>query len=81
MNDFNERAVRIQIKDQIDRMKRRKVEDEFYYSGSDEGEGSLEQPTIKKQREDAGEVILDNVHVPVPVVCVNDQLVLLYMQD
>ena len=47
VNDFPERQVRIQMKEQIDRMKRRKilVDDEFV--ASDEGD-SLEQPTIKK---------------------------------
>ena len=50
--EFVERQVRIQIKDQIDRMKRRKV-DEYEYSGSDEesGGGSLDHPTIKKSDE------------------------------
>ena len=50
--EFVERQVRIQIKDQIDRMKRRKV-DEYEYSGSDEGSGggSLDHPTIKKSDE------------------------------
>lgn len=37
--------MRIQMKDQIDRMKRKKVLDDQW--SSDE-EGSLEQPTIKK---------------------------------
>lgn len=37
------------MKDQIDRMKRKKVMDDEYWSpGSDEGGDSLEQPTIKK---------------------------------
>ncbi|XP_019864172.1 PREDICTED: misshapen-like kinase 1 [Amphimedon queenslandica] len=45
VNDFPERQVRIQMKDQIDRMKRKKVMDD--HLSSDE-EGSLEQPTIKK---------------------------------
>eukprot|EP00731_Ephydatia_muelleri_P029557 Em0021g80a len=52
--EFVERQVRVQIKDQIDRMKRRKV-DEYEYSGSDEegsGGGSLDHPTIKKSDED-----------------------------
>ena len=48
MTDFSERTARIQIKDQIDRMKRKKVQDEYEWSGSDEGGDSLEQPTIKK---------------------------------
>ena len=51
--EFVERQVRVQIKDQIDRMKRRKV-DEYEYSGSDEegsGGGSLDHPTIKKSDE------------------------------
>lgn len=52
--EFVERQVRVQIKDQIDRMKRRNV-DEYEYSGSDEegsGGGSLDHPTIKKSDED-----------------------------
>lgn len=49
VTDFNERSVRIQIKEQIDRMKRKKTSDEFDYSGSDEEGGSLDPPTIKKQ--------------------------------
>lgn len=48
MTDFNERQVRIQIKDQIDRMKRKKIADEYEYSGSDEEGGSLDMPTVKK---------------------------------
>ena len=37
------------MKDQIDRMKRKKWTDEFEYSGSDEEPGgSLEPPTIRK---------------------------------
>ncbi len=48
MTDFNERQVRIQIKDQIDRMKRKKISDEYEYSGSDEEGGSLDLPTVKK---------------------------------
>ena len=37
------------MKDQIDRMKRKKIEDEDDWNiGSDEGGDSLEQPTIKK---------------------------------
>ena len=48
VTDFSERVARIQIKDQIDRMKRKKVLDEYEWSGSDEGGDSLEQPTIKK---------------------------------
>ena len=57
--EFVERQVRIQIKDQIDRMKRRKV-DEYEYSGSDEeyGGGSLYHPTIKKSDEGT-----DSIHL------------------
>ena len=49
ITDFNERQVRIQIKDQIDRMKRKKSSDEYEYSGSDEEGGSLDPPTVRKQ--------------------------------
>lgn len=49
ITDFNERQVRIQIKDQIDRMKRKKISDEYEYSGSDEEGGSLDPPTVRKQ--------------------------------
>jgi serine/threonine protein kinase len=49
VNDFSERQVRIQMKDQIDRMKRKKVvEDDISPGLSDEGGDSLEQPTIRK---------------------------------
>lgn len=48
VSEFNERLARVQIKDQIDRMKRKKITDEYEWSGSDEGGDSLEQPTIKK---------------------------------
>lgn len=41
--------MRIQIKDQIDRMKRKKISDEYEYSGSDEEGGSLDPPTVRKQ--------------------------------
>ena len=40
--------MRIQIKDQIDRMKRKKATDVYDLSGSDEEGGSLEPPTIRK---------------------------------
>ena len=40
--------MRIQIKDQIDRMKRKKLTDVYDMSGSDEEGGSLDLPTIKK---------------------------------
>ena len=56
MTDFSERQVRIQIKDQIDRMKRKKISDEFEYSGSDEEGGSLDPPTVKKHGD--GELLL-----------------------
>ena len=49
ITDLNDRSVRIQIKDQIDRMKRKKLTDEYEYSGSDEEGGSLDPPTVKKQ--------------------------------
>lgn len=48
ITDFNERSVRLQIKDQIDRMKRKKLTDVYDLSGSDEEGGSLDPPTIKK---------------------------------
>ena len=48
VTEFTERQVRIQIKDQIDRMKRKKIADEYEYSGSDEEGGSLDPPTVKK---------------------------------
>ena len=48
VTDFNERSVRIQLKDQIDRMRRKKLTDDYEYSGSDEEGGSLDPPTIKK---------------------------------
>ena len=48
MTDFNERVVRIQLKDQIDIMKRKKIAlTEQYSSGEGEGD-SLDPPTIKK---------------------------------
>ena len=48
MTEFNERVVRIQMKDQIDIMKRKKISPSEQYS-SGEGEGdSLDPPTIKK---------------------------------
>ena len=48
VTDFNERVVRIQLKDQIDIMKRKKIAPTEQYS-SGEGEGdSLDPPTIKK---------------------------------
>ena len=44
VNDFNERSIR-----KIDRMKRKKIEDEEDWNiGSNEEGDSLEQPTIKK---------------------------------
>ena len=51
ITDLNERSVRIQIKDQIDRMKRKKLTDVYDMSGSDEEGGSLDPPTIRKQGE------------------------------
>ena len=48
VTEFNERLVRIQMKDQIDIMKRKKISPTEQYS-SGEGEGdSLDPPTIKK---------------------------------
>ena len=48
VTEFNERVVRIQMKDQIDIMKRKKISPSEQYS-SGEGEGdSLDPPTIKK---------------------------------
>ena len=46
MTEFNERSVRVQIKDQLDRMKKevRYIEDPL----SDEEGGSLDPPTIRK---------------------------------
>ena len=49
ITELPERNVRIQIKDQIDRMRRKKLTEEYEYSGSDEEPGSLDPPTIKKQ--------------------------------
>lgn len=49
ITELNERSVRIQIKDQIDRMKRKKLTEMYDLSGSDEEGGSLDPPTIKKQ--------------------------------
>ncbi len=48
VTEFNERQVRIQIKDQIDRMKRKKISDENQYRGSDEEGRTLDMPTVKK---------------------------------
>lgn len=48
MTDFSERQVRIQIKDQIDRMKRKKQSEEYEWSGSEDEGGSLDPPTVKK---------------------------------
>ena len=51
MTEFNERAVRIQVRDQLDRVKREvQIFDEQL---SDEEGGSLEIPTIKKGGDDA----------------------------
>ncbi len=47
VTEFNERGVRISLREQIDRMKRKKASDDDEYSGSEE-DPSLEQPTIKK---------------------------------
>lgn len=47
VTEFNERSVRVSIREQIDRMKRKKASDDYEYSGSEE-DPSLEQPTIKK---------------------------------
>ena len=53
------------MKDQIDRMKRKKIEDEDDWNvGSDEGGDSLEQPTIKKGG-DSGIHVHVRVHVHV----------------
>ena len=51
VTEFNERAVRVQMKDQLDRMKReiRYFDDPL----SDEEGGSLDPPTVKKHGEDA----------------------------
>ena len=51
MTDFSDRQVRIQIKDQIDRMKRKKQLDEYEWSGSEDEGGSLDPPTVKKHGE------------------------------
>ena len=48
ITDLNERSVRIQMKDQIDRMKRKKLTDVYDMSGSDEEGGSLDPPTVRK---------------------------------
>ena len=40
--------MRIQVKDQIDRMRRKKLTDVYDMSGSDEEGGSLDPPTIRK---------------------------------
>jgi len=52
VTEFNERSVRISIREQIDRMKRKKASDDYEYSGSEE-DPSLEQPTIRRQGEAA----------------------------
>lgn len=51
MTEFNERAVRVQVKDQLDRVKRevRHFEEPL----SDEEGGSLDPPTVKKHGDDA----------------------------
>ena len=51
VTDFSDRQVRIQIKDQIDRMKRKKQLDEYEWSGSEDEGGSLDPPTVKKHGE------------------------------
>lgn len=51
MTEFHERSIRIQIKDQIDRMKFKKQSGDYEYSGSDEEGSSLDPPTIRKQKE------------------------------
>ena len=51
MTDFSDRQVRIQIKDQIDRMKRKKQLDEYEWSGSEDEGSSLDPPTVKKHGE------------------------------
>lgn len=54
VTEFNERVVRIQMKDQIDIMKRKKISPSEQYS-SGEGEGdSLDPPTIKKPGDSRG---------------------------
>ena len=52
VTEFNERAVRVQIKDQLDRMKRevRYIDEPL----SDEEGGSLDPPTVRKQGEGEG---------------------------
>ena len=54
VTEFNDRSVRISIREQIDRMKRKKTSEDYEYSGSDE-DPSLEQPTIKKHGGAAGQ--------------------------
>ena len=51
VTDFSDRQVRIQIKDQIDRMKRKKQLDEYEWSGSEDEGSSLDPPTVKKHGE------------------------------
>lgn len=46
--------MRIQVKDQIDRMRRKKLTDVYDMSGSDEEGGSLDPPTIRKPGGKAG---------------------------
>ena len=52
MTEFNERSVRVQIRDQLDRMKRevRYIDEPL----SDEEGGSLDPPTVRKQGEGEG---------------------------
>lgn len=52
VTEFNERAVRVQVKDQLDRVKR-EVRQHFDEPLSDEEGGSLDPPTVKKHGEDA----------------------------
>lgn len=48
ITELNERSVRLQFKDQIDRMKRKELTNMYDLSGSDEEGGSMDPPTIKK---------------------------------
>ncbi len=47
VTEFNERGCRVSLREQIDRMKRKKASDDYEYSGSEE-DPSLEQPTIRR---------------------------------
>ena len=58
ITELNERSVRIQIKDQIDRMKRKKLTDVYDMSGSDEEGGSLDPPTVRKQGQQVALIVV-----------------------